>query len=391
MKFLKKFLMVLFFILFVFIPSEVKAEVFNKEQINIDINKNTINYIKSDGSVTTEKCEEGSVFINTNGITYISADCLLNILNNEGNRFKYYFDGEILYINKNEESYLKINTDTSTVNIGSDYKSIEQCKINTDGKIFLPLRDIMKIFGYEDSEIIYIKSSQTISLNKYPLFETDKITVTDFMHCSPENALSEEFLTYDVLNSQYTQYIISCLNKAPLYSCNVNYRSANPWYKFDFNNGVVLNIDSNCVFRIYKDGNKIGEYQIPFDLSVELERFVKNTIPENEVFHNIWWYDSGNEEDLNKYEYITYDYMDNDYKEITNYIISEVNDFDLRYNYEIENRSEEEVYLIVTQKNVPENEYKVSLRIYNYPGAMKMSRINEFVYALKWFCLNLFN
>lgn len=383
MNFMKKISITLLFMLFIFIPSEVKAEVFNKEQINIDINKSSINFIGSDGSIATEKCDDGSIFTDTKGLTYISADSLLKILNNNENSFSYNFDGETLYINKNEEHYLKINTDTSVADLCGESKSIQKCIINTDGNVFLPLRDIMNIFGYEDSEIIYQPNLKTISLNKQPLFETDKITVTDFMHCSSESSLSEEYLTYDVLDSQYIQSLISYLNKAPFYSCNVNYRSANPWYKFDFNNGVVLNIDSNCVFRIYKYGNKICEYQIPFELSVQIEKFVKNTIPENEVFHNIWWYDSGSEEDLNKYEYITYDYMDNDYKEITNYIISQVNDFEKRYNFLIENRSEEEVYLIVTQKDVPESEYKVSLRIYKYPGAMKMSRINNFVYALK--------
>ncbi len=383
MEFLKKIFIPLIFIMFVFMPLQVKAEVLNKEQIDIDINKDCINFIGSDGSVIAEKYENGSVFIDKNGLTYISADCLLSILNNGKNGFNYYFDGGMLLVNKNGETYLKINTDTSTANIGSDYKSIEQCKINADGKLFLPLRDILNLFGYSNNEIIYQPYLKTISLNKQPLFETDKITITDFNHCSPEKSISEEYLNYDVIDNQYLQPLIYCLNKIPFYSCDVNYRSLNPWYRFDFNNGVVLDIDSNCVLRIYKDGNKTGEYQIPFELSVKIEKFVKNTIPENEVFHNIWWYDYSSEEDLNQYEYITYDYMDNDYKEVTSYIISQVNDFEKRYDLLIENRSEEEAYIIVTQKNVPESEYKVSLRIYKYPGAMEISKINDFIYALK--------
>lgn len=122
MNFMKKISITLLFILFIFIPSEVKAEVFNKEQINIDINKSSINFIGSDGSITTEKCDDGSIFTDTKGLTYISADSLLKILNNNENSFSYNFDGETLYINKNEEYYLKINTDTSAADLCGDLR-----------------------------------------------------------------------------------------------------------------------------------------------------------------------------------------------------------------------------------------------------------------------------
>ena len=110
MNFMKKISITLLFILFIFIPSEVKAEVFNKEQINIDINKSSINFIGSDGSITTEKCDDGSIFTDTKGLTYISADSLLKYLTIRKTVLVIILTVHFILI-KMKKHYLKINTD----------------------------------------------------------------------------------------------------------------------------------------------------------------------------------------------------------------------------------------------------------------------------------------
>ena len=139
-----------------------------------------------------------------------------------------------------------------------------------------------------------------------------------------------------------------------------------------------MDIQSYCVCKIYIDGKYAGQYQMPFELSKSVESFIEKEVPDYDIAHSSWWHGS----DMEK-EYITCDYMSGDYKEIIDYIKSGVEDFDGRYNYNIEKRDNGEIYIVVTRKEIPESQYRTSLRIYEYPGAMANYRLDGFIEGLK--------
>ena len=386
MKLSKNYIWFVFLFMIIFSPKEALAKALDKEQVIINISNSRVSFICSDGSIKEEQYENHSFFIGGDGKTYFSVDSLLNIINQGKYNFQTYSDNDIINIVWDSDIILKIDKSNLTATAYNESGKTKSFNMITDKvNIFLPLRDTMGTLGYKDNEIIYNSALKTISLNHSPLFETDKITVTDYMHGSSKEILAEQYVVYDVIDSNFTGKIISCFNETPLYNCNVTYMSLNPWYKFDFNNGVVVEIESNCVCKIYNNGEYLGQYQIPFDLSAEIEKFITRTLPENKIMHDLWWYDFSKDR-ISSYEYLTYDYMDDNYKEVIDYIKSQSVDFDEKYNYRIESKKENKDYfvtIVITNKNIPENQFKTSFRLYKYPGAVKKTQIDTFLYPLK--------
>lgn len=385
MRHIKNYIGVIFFIMILLLPNKVFAEALNKEQIIIDTLKNKISFIYSDGGMKEEPFEENSVLISEkDGITYISINCLLKILNN--NNFQFFSDEQILQLYCSNNILLKIDKNAMVLEIYRENKRIETISLTAyNEKIFLPLRKVMNLLGYDDNDIIYNPYSKIISLNKHHIFETDKIIITDYMHNFSKIQDKAHDFIFEVASLENIYKLISAFNEAPLYSCEVAYRTLNPWYKLDFNNGTVIEVMSNCVCKIYIYEDYIGQYQIPFDLSFEIENFIKDTIQKNKVDYNIWWYDTDNG-DKSSYEYLTYDYMDNDYSKVIDYIRHQVENFDELYNYRIDTKNEGKEYfvtLVITSKNISEDKFKTSFRLYKYPGATLKKDFDLFLYALK--------
>ena len=350
------------------------GEAFDKEQIIIS--ENAAEFVDRDGSVDKIDYENDSFFVDESGTAYVSLNCLLDTLNAE-NYERYTADG-ILYVVNGNTQYITIDLENSDIEFSGRKSALKNDVVVRDNRIFVPLRELMNMAGYKDSQILYNKTMNAICLNKYPLFETDKITVTDNAHYTNEENISKDFLEYDVSNAESIDSLVWALNRAPLYSCDVRYGSIYPVYELDFNNGVVMDIQSYCVCKIYIDGKYAGQYQMPFELSKSVESFIEKEVPDYDIAHSSWWHGS----DMEK-EYITWDYMSGDYKEIIDYIKSGVEDFDGRYNYNIEKRDNDEIYIVVTRKEIPESQYRTSLRIYEYPGAMEIYRLDGFIEGLK--------
>ena len=368
------------------LPNKVFAETLHKEQIMIDTLKNKISFICSDGEIKEEPFEEDGILINEkDGVTYISINSLFKILNH--NTFQLFSDEQILQLYFGNNTFLKIDKNAMVLEVYRENKKIETIDLTAyNEKIFLPLRKVMNLLGYDDNHIIYNPYSKIISLNKQPIFETDKIIVTDYIHNSSKTQdKSNDYFIFEVVSLENIYELISAFNEAPLYSCKVAYRTLYPWYTLDFNNGTVIEVMSNCVCKIYIYEDYIGQYQLPFDLSFEIENFIKDTIQKNKVDYNIWWYDTDNG-DKSSYEYLTYDYMDNDYSKVIDYIRHQVENFDELYNYRIDTKNEGKEYfvtLVITSKNISEDMFKTSFRLYKYPGSTLKKDFDLFLYALK--------
>ena len=386
MKDIKNYIGVIFFIMILLLPNKVFAETLHKEQIMIDTLKNKISFICSDGEIKEEPFEEDGILINEkDGVTYISINSLFKILNH--NTFQLFSDEQILQLYFGSNTFLKIDKNAMVLEVYRENKKIETIDLTAyNEKIFLPLRKVMNLLGYDDNHIIYNPYSKIISLNKQPIFETDKIIVTDYIHNSSKTQdKSNDYFIFEVVSLENIYELISAFNEAPLYSCKVAYRTLYPWYTLDFNNGTVIEVMSNCVCKIYIYEDYIGQYQLPFDLSFEIENFIKDTIQKNKVDYNIWWYDTDNG-DMSSYEYLTYDYMDNDYSKVIDYIKHQVENFDEIYNYHIDGKNEEKEYfvtLVITNKNISEDMFKTSFRLYKYPGSTLKKDFDLFLYALK--------
>lgn len=386
MKDIKNYIGVIFFIMILLLPNKVFAETLHKEQIMIDTLKNKISFICSDGEIKEEPFEEDGILINEkDGVTYISINSLFKILNH--NTFQLFSDEQILQLYFGNNTFLKIDKNAMVLEVYRENKKIETIDLTAyNEKIFLPLRKVMNLLGYDDNHIIYNPYSKIISLNKQPIFETDKIIVTDYIHNSSKTQdKSNDYFIFEVVSLENIYELISAFNEAPLYSCKAAYRTLYPWYTLDFNNGTVIEVMSNCVCKIYIYEDYIGQYQLPFDLSFEIENFIKDTIQKNKVDYNIWWYDTDNG-DMSSYEYLTYDYMDNDYSKVIDYIKHQVENFDEIYNYRIDGKNEEKEYfvtLVITNKNISEDMFKTSFRLYKYPGSTLKKDFDLFLYALK--------
>ncbi len=142
-----------------------QAETLNKEQIIISTVEPALKFISDDGKINDTYLESNDLFIAENGSIYISLEAVKSISQQDTN--------------------------------------IDLDVIKKDGKTYVPLRGFFNSIGYTDEEIIYNSALKAVFINKNPIFDTDKITVTD------KNVIKTLFLILIKLQLQTKMYIIT--------------------------------------------------------------------------------------------------------------------------------------------------------------------------------------
>ena len=357
MKFSKIVLSVVFAIIF---SNIAYCDTLYKEQTVINKQKNIIEYISSDGNTTHKTLEKNSFFVDKNGFTYMQVQCLDNVLNKN---LEYKTDRNILTVNDKEKNLITLNTELSVATTGNNSFPLTKNIIKKDENIYVPFRNILNLLGYDDTEIFYNSSDKTISIGNNQIFKTNLITVSSELPYFQTKI-------FNVADQKAIDTLVGTLNKEPFFEANTNIGSSYA-YTLDFNNGTVLKIkDSDLTVGSINKNN----YQLTFNAAKNIEDFIRNNTDLAKNNTAQWKYNLTNEE-LYKKEYITCNYMQNDYGRLIDYIKNQIPDLDKKYTYYFEKKG--------SRAYIKFKSYKTgkiySKQVYEYPAWISRMNVDAFI------------
>lgn len=309
------------------------AESMNKEQILFSPDKNEVTYIDKSSHINDKIFENSEFFKDINGSVYISTNVLKYIFKDMqyGKCEENAGIIKLTDIYSNNELSINVNTIKAEIYDYSNKKIYTLNIVKKNDKIFIPLRALFNSFDYSDNQIIYNNTLKTISVNRKPCFETASVGVSVNIADFYSGLYSEE---YTVKDDENIDKLVSVLNKEPFYNSNSKLRCENPKYELNFNNGTVLKVWTESLCDVYVDGNLSGRYILPYNASVEIERFISSSCS-GKISPESWWFDLSNEDDLYKKEFIVCDCNADDYSYLINYLRSQIKDFDSKFTMEI--------------------------------------------------------
>lgn len=362
LKYTKRWIFIFIIISSVNFNIPVYAESMDKEQILLSPDKNEVIYIDKSSHINDKIFENTDFFKDINGSVYISTDVLKYIFN-DMQYGKYSENTGIIKftdIYSNNELSVKTNTVKAEVCDYSNKKIYVLNAVKKNDKIFLPLRALFNSLAYSDNQIIYNNTLKTISVNRKPCFETASVGVSVNIADFYSGLYSEE---YTVKDSKSIDKLVYVLNKEPFYNSNSKLRCENPKYELNFNNGTVLKVWTESLCDIYVDGSLSGRYILPYNASVEIERFISSSCS-GKISPESWWFDLSNEDDLYKKEFIVCDCNTDDYSYLINYLRKRIKDFDSKFTMEI--KKDNGVIL-----NFKSADGDFSVRVYEDYGAVR--------------------
>ncbi len=270
-----------------------QAETLNKEQIIISTDVPVLKFISDDGKISDAYLESNDLFTAENGSIYISLEAVKSI------------------------SKQDTNNDLDV--------------IKKDGKTYVPLRGFFNSIGYRDEEIIYNLALKTVFINKNPVFDTDKITVTDKNIYHYRN--TPEIIT--ITNKEDIEKFTAVLNEEPFFQSSASYGGSDGTYIIDFNNGTVLNIVTEGFCKIYIDGKCSGNYIMPFKSYIEAERLIRKYTDLNKINYDKWVHTDYSEEELYRRAFIACDFNNDDYSYALRYLDSKIDGFLENAEYDV--------------------------------------------------------